>query len=585
MSIFDCLKLIGGLSMFLFGMSVMGTALERRAGTRLKNTLKSLTSSKLNAFLTGIAITAIIQSSSATTVLAVGFVNSGLIALRQAINLIMGANIGTTVTAWVLSLSGISGDSLFMRLLKPSVFSTVFAFIGIIYYIFLKDKKKKDSGLILLGFAILMFGMDEMSKSVAGLAELEGFKRLLLLFESPILGVLAGALLTAIIQSSSASVGILQALSSTGALSIGISIPIIMGQNIGTCATAMLSAIGANKNAKRAASVHLLFNLIGTAVCLVLFYIARYAFNFEIFSARANAFEIAIIHTIFNVFCTVLLLPMSELLEKIVVKLVPDTHKKTVVSELDERLFASPAIALERANSMANELAEAAMQAINLSFAQLEKFDQKSANKIRELEEKTDHIEDILDSFLVNLSSNQISAEDSEEVAKLLRMTSDFERIGDYAINILVSAEELDQKNIHFSSEAVFELRRMIAANEEILELTHKAFEENSLSYALSIEPLEQIIDILKESMRKNHIRRLQKGDCTVENGIIWSELITSLERCADHCSNVAGYIIDLAHHTMNLHASLKDMRQNSPSFKAMFKSYSDKYLSGINVC
>lgn len=578
MSIFDILNLLGGLSIFLFGMHIMGQALERRAGDKLKSILSRLTSNKFTAFLTGVIITAIVQSSSATTVMVVGFVNSGLMALSQAINLIMGANVGTTVTAWILSLSGISSDSLFMQLLKPTSFTPVLALIGMIYYVFLKNVKKKDTGLVLLGFATLMFGMNMMSKAVSGLADVPEFRSILLMFESPILGVLAGAILTAIIQSSSASVGILQVLSSTGSLSMGMAIPIIMGQNIGTCFTALLSSMGTNKNAKRAAFIHLSFNIIGTGVCLILFYIAKAFFHLPFLSDTASVFDIAIVHTCFNIFCTLLLFPMSSLLEAIVCKLVPDKKGSEIKIELDERLFATPTIALEQANKLTKKMARDAIEAIRLSFKQLKIYSSEEAERILALEEMTDHLEDLLGTYLVKLSSIQISAEDSENAAKLLRLIGEFERIADYATNILDSAKELKDKGMQFSDEAVKELDVMIAANEEILSLSFAAFDKDDLQSALCVEPLEQVIDKLKDEMRMAHIKRLQKGACSVDNGFVWSDLITSLERCSDHCSNIAGCVMDMSKHSMNLHKSLRTMRTSSRSFQQKFEQYNEKY-------
>mgnify|MGYP000799562810 FL=1 len=429
MNIFDLLALIGGLCLFLFGMSIMGEALERRAGEGLKKILAKLTKNKLAGFLTGLGVTAIIQSSSATTVMVVGFVNSGIMTLRQSISVIMGANIGTTATAWVLSLGGISSDNVFVQLLKPSSFTPVLALIGTCLMMFGKTSKKKDTGTILLGFATLMFGMDAMADSVSGLAELPQFQRLFVAFKNPFLGVIVGAVLTAVIQSSSASVGILQALSSTGQVSYGAAVPIIMGQNIGTCITAILSSLGTNKNAKRAAVVHLTFNVAGAVIWLSVFSVISYVFKPAILDASASYLGVAIVHTIFNVACTAIMLPMSSLLEKLAIKLVPENDKKEVVTELDERLLDTPPVALERCSKLVCEMANLSASALNDSIKMLEKYDSKTADLIRESEEKADHYEDILGTYLVKLSRHRVSDSDSATISKLLKAIGDFERI------------------------------------------------------------------------------------------------------------------------------------------------------------
>ena len=451
MNLFDVLTLIGGLCLFLFGMSIMGDALERRAGNSLKQLLAKLTKNKLAGFLTGLGVTAVIQSSSATTVMVVGFVNSGVMTLRQSIGVIMGANIGTTVTAWLLSLGGISGDSLILKLLKPTSFTPVLALLGTILLMFSKNNRKKDTGTILLGFATLMFGMDTMSSAVSGLADVPAFQNLFLLFKSPVLGVLAGALLTAILQSSSASVGILQALSATGQVSFGAAVPIIMGQNIGTCITALLSSFGTNKNAKRTAVVHLSFNVIGTVVWLSVFSIISLLLKPALLDAPAGFAGIAITHSVFNIACTALLLPMSGLLEKLAVKLVPDNSKKEIIVELDERLLATPSVALERCNTLVCEMAELAVNAVKNSMSLLQSYDSDIADKIRKAEEKADHYEDILGTYLVKLSSHQMSDSDSTAVSKLLKAIGDFERISDHSVNLLESAEELHEKKLRLS--------------------------------------------------------------------------------------------------------------------------------------
>lgn len=578
MDIFDILKLIGGLCLFMFGMNLMGDALERRAGGKLKDLLGTLTKNKTAGFFTGLLVTAIIQSSSATTVMVVGFVNSGLMTLRQAISVIMGANIGTTVTAWILSLGGISSDNVIIQLFKPSSFTPVLALIGTALLMFGKESKKKDTATILLGFATLMFGMETMSGAVKGLADVPQFQRLFIMFRNPILGVLVGAVLTAIIQSSSASVGILQALAVTGQVSYGAAIPIIMGQNIGTCITAILSSFGTNKNAKRAAIVHLSFNVIGTVVWLIVFSIISMTLKPAILNKAASLPGIAIAHSIFNILCTAILLPQTKNLERLAIKLVPaspDEAEKTV--ELDERLLQTPTIALERCAAVTKEMAEFAIGAFKSSLDMLNSYDAELANKINKLEKRVDHYEDVLGTYLVKLSRIQLSDNDSAEVSKLLKAIGDFERISDHAVNVVESAEELKDKGIELTASAKEEMSVLCNAVSEIIDMVYIAFNENDLEVAKNIEPLEQVIDGLREKTRDNHIRRLQKGECSIEAGFVLSDLLTNLERTADHCSNLAICIIDANAHNMNIHQSLKE-RKFSPDFKEKHEAYMAKY-------
>ncbi|MBO5369434.1 MAG: Na/Pi cotransporter family protein [Clostridia bacterium] len=574
----DVLNLIGGLCLFLFGMNIMGDALERRAGNNLKSLLGRMTTKKSAGLLTGIGVTAVVQSSSATTVMIVGFVNSGLMTLRQAINVIMGANIGTTVTAWILSLGGLGEDSLVMQLLKPTSFSPVLALFGIIFYMFSKSKKKNDTGLIFLGFATLMYGMNTMSTSVSGLADVEAFRQLFVMFENPILGVIAGALVTAIIQSSSASVGILQALSVTGQITLGSAIPIIMGQNIGTCVTAILSSVGTNKNAKRAAAVHLLFNVIGTVTWLLIFTVAKAIFRPEILGNSIGHVEIAVCHSVFNILCTVLLLPMTGLLEKLANKLVSDADKPEQLVELDERLLATPPIALERCRVVAIDMAHAAVSAMKDSLLCLTQYTPELAERVRENEEKTDHYEDIIGTYLVKLSSNHNSEQDSAKAAEILKLISDFERISDHSVDILESVEELRDKELSFSEHGKKELAVLSAAVNEILDLSYDSFADGDTAKAGMVEPLEQIIDGLKEQMRTRHIFRLQQGKCSIETGFIWSDLLTSFERTSDHCSNIAACVIDSDAGNMSVHESLRIFKTESDEFKKRFDEYSKKY-------
>ncbi len=585
MDIFNMLTLIGGLSLFLFGMNLMGQALERRTGGRLRPLLEKLASGKMTGLLTGLGVTAVIQSSSATTVMVVGFVNSGLMTLRQAINMIMGANIGTTVTAWILSLAGIDSGNLFIKLLKPSSFTPILALIGIILYMFCKGAKKKDTGMILLGFATLMFGMETMSGAVSGLRDVPAFQQMFLMFKNPVLGVLAGAVLTAVIQSSSASVGILQALAVTGQVSYGAAIPIIMGQNIGTCVTAMLSSVGANKNAKRAALVHLSFNIIGTVVWLSVFCLLKALLQPVFLEVPVSWLGIAVAHSVFNILCTILMLPLSGFLERLVIALVPDAREPEAYAELDERLFATPSIALERCHVVASDMAKAAAGSLQKALASLKGFAPEMAASIREKEEKTDHYEDILGTYLVNLSTRPISEEDSREAAKLLKIIGDFERIADHAVNILESAEELENKGKRFTAAAENELATISRAVRDILDLSLQAFLQEDLAAAAKVEPLEQVIDGLKEQMRTRHILRLQKGDCTIDAGFAWLDLLTDLERAADHCSNIAGCVMETAHNNLNLHQSLRAVRGYSEDFQRWYREYTNKYsFSNVNA-
>ena len=576
--IFDALALIGGLCLFLFGMNVMGDGLERHAGNSLKSLLGKLTDNKFKGFLTGMGVTAVIQSSSATTVMVVGFVNSKVMTLKQSIGIIMGANIGTTVTSWLLSLGGISSDNIIMKLLKPMSFTPILALIGIAFTMFSKSSKKKDIGTILLGFATLMFGMDAMSDAVKGLASVPEFQNLFLAFTNPILGVLVGALVTAIIQSSSASVGILQALSVTGAVSYSAAIPIIMGQNIGTCVTAMLSSFGASKNAKRASFIHLLFNVIGTVIWLTVFCIISAIFKPLILSDSASYLGIAVCHSVFNVLCTIILLPASSLLEKLAYKLVPEGKAPEKVVELDERLLATPPVAVEQSSHLASKMATEAFEGFRLSIQSITDYTPEIAERIRAIEDNTDHYEDILGTYLTKLSNHQVSDEDSAIITKLLKAIGDFERISDHAVNVLESVEELREKGIEFSPAAREEISMLCAATNEILTLTETAYINNDLATAYDVEPLEQVIDGLKTLLRNNHITRLRDGSCTVETGFVWSDLITNFERVSDHCSNVAVGIIDVSEHTMNAHEVIKHLKAGNAHYNEKFEEYSSKY-------
>ncbi len=573
MDLFDVLALLGGLCLFLFGMNVMGDALERSAGSKLEMILAKLTTNKFAGFLTGLAVTGVIQSSSATTVMVVGFVNSGIMQLGQAIGVIMGANIGTTVTAWILSLGGLEGSSFVLKLLKPDSFTPVLALIGIGFTMFSKSGRKKDIGTILMGFAVLMQGMSAMSDAVSGLQDVPEFRSILLMFQNPILGVLAGAVLTAVIQSSSASVGILQALSATGAVTMGAAVPIIMGQNIGTCFTALLSSFGTNRNAKRTAMVHLSFNVIGTVFWLTVFTAVDMLFTPALFDEAATHASIAAAHSLFNIGCTMLLYPQTRLLEKLAYILVPDTETPVEITPLDERLLVTPAVALERCHAVASEMADAAVEALELGLEGLVRYSSDLPEKIRALEDKTDKCEDMIGNYLVKLSSGQLSDHDSAEATRLLKIIGDLERIGDHGVNLAESAQQMQDKGISLTDVAGRELTNFSSAIIEILHLTRKAFADGDQSAASLVEPLEEVIDGIKDRCRTSHIKRLQQGKCTIEAGFIWNDILTDLERTSDHCSNIAGSIGGGEH----IHAALGP---KAPGFDQKYAAYAEKYLN-----
>ena len=578
MSIFNILSLIGGLCLFLFGMNIMGNSLERRAGGSLKTLLGKLTNNKGKGLLTGLLVTAVIQSSSATTVMVVGFVNSGLMTLKQSINVIMGSNIGTTVTAWILSLAGIDSDNVFIRLLKPSSFTPVLALIGIILFMFCKKDTKKDVGMILLGFATLMFGMDAMSSAVSVLKDIPEFQQMFLIFTNPILGVLAGAILTAIIQSSSASVGILQALASTGQVTYGAAIPIVMGQNIGTCVTALISSIGANKNAKRAAMVHLSFNVIGAIVWLIVYCVLKAIFNPMILNSSASLLGISIVHTVFNILCTLLMLPLGNVLEKLVCIIIPDSKVPEKVPELDDRLLVTPSVALARCRELMCEMADASAYSLQDSIKSIGNYSWELSERVKELENRTDELEDMLGTYLVKISSQSLSAEDSENAASYLKLIGDFERISDHALNIIECTSEMDEKKIVFSEDALRELKVMTDALEKIAEMATSSFKTDDYDLAKSVEPLEELIDNLREKLFVNHIRRVQNNECSIETGYVWQDLLTNFERVSDHYSNVAVVVMDKISGDMNMHKRLEDLREGNEEFRMQYKEYSKQF-------
>lgn len=584
MDFFSVLSMIGGLALFLYGMHVMGEGLSKVSGGKMEKILESLTSNPLKAVGLGALVTAVIQSSSATTVMVVGFVNSGIMKLSQAVGVIMGANIGTTITSWILSLSGIESDSFFIQLFKPTSFSPILAIIGVAFLLFAKSEKKKDVGTIFLGFAVLMFGMESMSAAVKPLADVPEFTGILTAFSNPLLGMLAGAVLTAVIQSSSASVGILQALCVTGAVSYSVAIPIILGQNIGTCVTALLSAIGAKKNAKRAAMVHLYFNIIGTAVFLVVFYGLHMAFDFQFMGQAANAAGIAVAHSAFNVFATCILLPFSKGLEKLACITIRDEKEEKSETEgiqlLDERFLDKPALAMEQSRVVANHMAAASKECLFMALSLFDNYREEAEEKIAAEEERVDQYEDALGTYLVQLGQKDMNQKDSRDLSVILHCIGDFERISDHGVNIMESAKELHDKGLKFSDKALAELAVISRAVQDIVKLSYQVFEEQNYKLAKKVEPLEEIIDELNQELKSRHVRRLREGKCTIEQGFILSDVITSLERISDHCSNIAVCISQIAEGSYETHSYLNAMKsEDNVSFQKTMEETRQYYL------
>ena len=579
MDIFSFITLFGGLAFFLYGMNVMSTGLEKIAGGKLESILRRMTSNLFSSLALGAIITVAIQSSSALTVMLVGLVNSGIMSLSQTIGVIMGSNLGTTLTAWILSLAGIESDNIFLKMLKPESFAPAFAFVGILLIMCSKKAKKKDIGKIFVGFSVLMYGMQLMSGAVSPLREMEGFSSILTAFTNPILGVIVGAVFTGVIQSSAASVGILQALSLTGSISYGMAIPIIMGQNIGTCVTAVLSSIGVNKNAKRVSVVHISFNIIGTIVCLVAYYALDMIFDFAFSEQSIAPVGVAFVHSLFNLVTTVILLPFTKQLEKIACKVVPGdtTHEKTEL--LDERLLSTTAVAIARCKELTNEMAEMASESFIRSMKLINNFDEQAALEIEQQEETIDMYEDKLGSYLVKISRKSLSVEDSHEASNLLHTIGDFERIGDHAADMVKVAREINEKGIKFTSSAQKEIEVISAALKEILSLTLNAFVNEDLDLAKRIEPLEQVVDKLKYKMKNGHIARLQKDECTIETGFVFNDLLTNYSRVADHCSNVAVCLIQVADDSFDTHEYLNNVKSHGDvSFDEMYSEFKEKY-------
>lgn len=580
--IFKIITLLGGLALFLFGMDVMGKALERQAGGKLQTILAKMSSNVFKGFLLGLGVTAVIQSSSATTVMVVGFVNSGIMTLKQAVGVIMGSNIGTTVTAWILSLSGLEGDSFLISIFKPSTLAPLIGVIGIILFMFTKSEKKKGVGTIMLGFLALMTGMDIMGDSMAFLEHEPWFAELMISFSNPVVGILFGAVLTAIIQSSSASVGILQGLCSTGVVTFGSAIPIILGQNIGTCITAIMGAIGANRNARRTAMVHLLFNVVGVTIFVVVFYGLGLFIDWNFLSNTAAAWNIAVIHTFFNVAATIVLMPMNGLLVKLACLLVPDVKEPEKTELLDSRLLATPAVAIQRAQTIAGQMASDAAEAMRLAIGLTKNYDASAMKQVVELEDRTDRYEDALGTYLVKLSSMNLSVHDNRILNTLLHSISDIERMADHAVAVAKAAEEIDTKKISFSNQATGELAVLEQAVLDIVDRTVAAYKSFDLEQAIKIEPQEQVVDALVREIKSRHVRRLRDGLCTVEYGFVLEDLLTACGRTADHCSNVAVEMLQVNEGKLEAHEYLNALKagelQESAAFTERFARYKAQY-------
>lgn len=580
MSIYSIFSLFGGLALFLYGMNMMGDGLEKISGGKLEQILEKMTDKTYKGVLLGCAVTAVIQSSSAVTVMVVGFVNSGIMELSRAIGVIMGANIGTTATAWILSLTGIDGDSLIVNLLKPSSFAPVLAVIGVFLLLFSKSDKRKNIGGIIAGFGILMMGMEFMSDSMSGLADNQQFTSILLKFSNPVLGILAGMILTAIIQSSSASVGILQALSLTGAVSFGTAFPIVLGQNIGTCVTALIASVGTNKNAKRAAMAHLYFNIIGVVLAVALFYGGNAIFQFDFLQSTVMPSQIAIIHSVFNIFSTLLMLPFTKQLEKLAYMTIKDGKKgkEDAPVLLDERFLLTPSYAVEKSREVTVQMADLVEKTAMTAFSLLKNYKSEKASKISENEKKTDKYEEMLETYLVKVSALQLSDEDSKNVFILHHAIEDLEKISDYCEDILKIKKNINKKNIIFSEKAKYDLSVMLAAVTKIINLTVEAFKMNDITKAREIEPLEEVIDKLKKELKNRHLKRIEDGSCSVDQGFVFLDVINALERIADHCASLAVSMIELECGEYNVHEYTRELKESDKEFVENLDSYLEKY-------
>ncbi len=582
MDIFSVFTLLGGLAFFLYGMNVLSSALEKMVGGKLESVLRVMTSNRWKGLALGAVITIAIQSSSAMTVMLVGLVNSGIMELSQTIGVIMGSNIGTTLTAWILSAAGIEGDNIWLKMLKPESFSPLLALVGILLIMTCKQGRKRDAGHVLIGFSILMTGMSFMSQSVSPLADMPVFQDILVMFKNPLMGVLLGAVVTGVIQSSAASVGILQSLSMTGSITFGMAIPIIMGQNIGTCVTSLLSSVGANKNAKRVTAVHIYFNVLGTVICLLGFYALNSLFRFEFTDSPINAVGIALVHSLFNFITTALLLPFSKQLEGLAKLTVRDTNVRETL--LDERLMLSPAFAISECRALAVKMAHTARDSMLSAIGLTKEYDDGIAREITEQEEQLDLYEDTLGTFLVKLSSKDLSQADSNEAAELLHAIGDFERIGDHAMNILRAAQEIDDKGLEFSEKAQEELGVITQAIIDILNLTVDSFEREDTRLAARVEPLEQVVDSLKLELKNRHVRRLQEGRCTIELGFVLTDLLTNYERVSDHCSNIAVTVIQVKDSALENHGYLNQLKSSdSPEFTREYEQSLQRYVLPVS--
>ncbi len=584
MNIFSVITLIGGLAFFLYGMNVMSGSLEKMAGGKLELLLKKMTANPLISLALGTIITMAIQSSSATTVMIVGLVNSGIMDFSQTLHVIFGANIGTTITAWILSLAGIESDAVWMQMLKPKNFSLIFAMVGVIMTMACKNDRKRSVGAVLVGFAVLIFGMDLMSDAMSPLADSPAFAQLMTKFNQPLVGLAVGTVVTAIIQSSSASVGMLQALSLTGGISCGMAIPIIMGQNIGTCVTALISSIGANTQAKRVAVMHVSINVLGTLIWLPLLTLTNAIFHFAFMDQTVTPFTIAIFHSIFNILTTAILMPFSKYILKLAVWVVKDKHTAEQSGELadvpflDERLLSTPSVAIQECNNETNKMLELARENIRLAVQQFSHYSDSDQLLVLQTEEEIDAFEDRLSTYLVKLSAQALSQGDSHVISKMLHAVGDFERLGDHAVNLVGVAKEIHDKGLSFTKEAQDELDNLVKAIDEILTMTVKAYETGDVDLAARVEPLEEVIDQLTAKMKDRHIKRLQQGVCTIEKGFIFSDLLNNYERISDHCSNIAVAVIEVEHDTFDAHRYLQGVKYGNHEFNVIFKEYAAKY-------